>query len=92
MNTRSPAGLATKQFCLLKNFSLLFINIKVNVSQKHSKNVLKNSRLSGIPVNEIIFSKMATLVTYFWQSFGRTLEMHVSGKNRPHPEVMAQSF
>ena len=34
---------------------------------------------------------MATLVTYFWRSFGRALEMHFNRINRPHPEVIAQS-
>ena len=32
MNTRSPAGSATKQFSLLENSSLFFINKKVNIS------------------------------------------------------------
>ena len=83
MNTRFPAWLAAKQFSLLEKVSLSFINKKFNISE---------TQVYEEFVNEIIFSILATLVTYFWQSFGRILEMHFYRINRPYPEVIAQSF
>ena len=56
MNTRFPAWLATKQFSLLEKVSLSFINKKFNISE---------TQVYEEFVNEIIFSILATLVTYF---------------------------
>ena len=89
MNTRSRAGSATKQFSLLEKFSLSFIK-KKKKTRSHSKNLL--TRLRGVPVNEIIFSILATLVTYFWQSLRSIFEMNFYRIYRPHPEVITQSF
>ena len=53
MNTRYPAGSGAKQLSSLEKFSLFFINKK---SQYVGNTRGKNSRLCGVPVNEIIFS------------------------------------